>query len=352
MHAIMSKGKKIFSVIFILFILGGSAGGYFIYNWIYGSNVFLDGKKSVIIFIPTGSNYDRVMEILKEQDIIKDQRSFDWVAKEKKYRENIKPGRYRVLAGMSNSDLINMLRSGNQEEITLTFNSIRTKAQLAGRVGAKLEADSIELLRVLNDADLLRDKFGMNKDNILSLFIPNTYDLYWNTNGEEFLNRMAKEYRNFWNKERRSKAAAMGLTQTEVTVLASIVQEEQNRFNDEKPVIAGLYLNRIRKDMLLQSDPTVRYALGDFSINRILLKDLQVDSPYNTYKYPGLPPGPICIPEISSIDAVLNSDNNSYLYMCAKEDFSGRHNFSKTLEQHTIYAKKYQQALNNRNIKR
>jgi UPF0755 protein len=348
----MSKRKKIILFSFLFLLVAGGAGGYIVYKWIYGSNVDLDGKKSVVVFIPTGSDYDRVVEILNEQHIIKDQKSFDWVAKEKKYRESVKPGRYRVLAGMSNSDLINMLRSGNQEPVTLTFNNIRTKAQLAGRVGAKLEADSNALLKMLNDPDYLRDKFGMTADNIISMFIPNTYEFYWNTDGEEFMKRMAKEYRNFWTPERKNKAKQANLTQTQVAILASIVQEEQNRFNDEKQVIAGLYLNRIRKDMPLQSDPTVRYALGDFTITRILNADLQVDSPYNTYKYPGLPPGPICIPEISSLDAVLNYDHNEYIYMCAKEDFSGHHNFSKTLQQHLVYAKKYQQALNSRNIKR
>jgi UPF0755 protein len=344
--------KRIILSLFLLVLIGGGAGGYVLYKWIYESNVDLDGKKSVVIFIPTGSDYDRVVEILNEQHIIKDQKSFDWVAKEKKYRESVKPGRYRVLAGMSNSELVNMLRSGNQEPVTLTFNNIRTKAQLAGRVGAKLEADSVELLRMLNDADYLKDKYGMNTENIISMFIPNTYEFYWDTDGEEFMKRMAKEYRNFWTAERKSKAKKSNLTQTQVAILASIVQEEQNRFNDEKAIIAGLYLNRIRKDMPLQSDPTVRYAIGDFSVSRILNKDLQVDSPYNTYKYPGLPPGPICIPEISSLDAVLNYDKNDYLFMCAKEDFSGHHNFSKTLQQHLIYAKKYQQALNQRNIRR
>jgi UPF0755 protein len=348
----MSKKKKIILSLFLLLIVGGGVGGYLVYRWIYEPNVDLDGKKSVVIFIPTGSNYERVLEILNEQNIIKDEKSFDWVAKEKKYKENVKPGRYRVLAGMSNSELINMLRVGNQEPVTLTFNNIRTKAQLAGRVGAKLEADSTVLLKMLNDADYLHDKFGMTTDNIISMFIPNTYEFFWNTDGEEFMKRMAKEYRNFWTEDRKARAKQSNLTQTQVAILASIVQEEQNRFNDEKSVIAGLYLNRIKKDMLLQSDPTVRFAIGDFSVSRILNSDLQIDSPYNTYKYPGLPPGPICIPEISSLDAVLNYDHNDYIFMCAKEDFSGHHNFSKTLQQHLIYAKKYQQALNQRNIKR
>lgn len=339
-------------MVLLFLLLGGAAGGYFIYNWIYGSNVYLNGKKSVVIFIPTGSVYDDVLEILRKENIIKDERSFNWVAKEKKYKEHVRPGRYRVLAGMSNSELINMLRAGNQEPVILTFNTIHTKQQLAGRVGARLEADSAELLKMLNDGEYLNTKFGLNTDNILSLFVPDSYEFYWNTNAEEFMQRMAKEYKNFWSQERKNKAKLAGLTQSQVSILASIVQEEQNRFDDEKPIVAGLYINRLHKNMLLQSDPTVRFAIGDFSLNRILNKDLEIDSPYNTYKFTGLPPGPICIPEVTSLDAVLSYDHNDYIYMCAKDDFSGRHNFSKTLEQHLVYAKKYQLALNQKNIKR
>jgi UPF0755 protein len=351
----MAVKKKIlrFSFITLLILVIGAAGvGYYIYKEIYSANVFLDGKKSLVIFVPTGSDYKQLLNILNENKVIKDQRSFDWVAEKKKYKSNVKPGRYRVLAGMSNDELVNMLRSGNQEPITLTFNNIHTKQQLAGRVGSKLEADSTELLKMLNDADYLKDKLGLNKDNVLSLFIPNTYEFYWNTSGEEFMNRMAKEYKSFWTAERKAKAKTADLSQTQVAVLASIVQCEQTVFNDEKSVIAGLYMNRLKKEMPLQSDPTLIYALGDFSIQRVLDKDKDIDSPYNTYKNTGLPPGPICVPEISSLDAVLNYQKNDYIYMCAKEDFSGKHNFSKTYEQHCIYAKKYQKALNDRNIKR
>jgi UPF0755 protein len=348
----MKKYKKIIFVFLALLIIGGSAGAFFIYKWIYQSNVLLNGKKSVVIFIPTGSEYQDVVEILGEQQIIKNMKSFEWVAKEKKYSENVKPGRYRILANMSNTELINMLRSGNQEPVQVTFSLIRTKEELAGRVGGKIEADSAEILDFLNNEELLQTKFGLSKKTILTLFIPNTYEFYWNTSAQEFLERMAKEYKKFWTDERKQKAKQAGLSQSEVSILASIVQEEQRVFDDEKRIIAGLYINRLNKNILLQSDPTVIYAIGNFSINRVLKKDLEIDSPYNTYKYSGLPPGPICIPEISSIDAVLNYEKSDYLYMCAKEDFSGRHNFSKTLEQHNIYAKKFQQALNKRNIKR
>ena len=348
----MKKYRKPLAIVLGILLLAGGGLAWLIYGWIYQPNVLLDGKRSVVVFIPTGSDYNAVLEILGEQGIIKDMKSFEWVAREKKYPGSVKPGRYRIMANMSNAEMVNMLRSGNQEPVSFTFTNIRTKEQLAARVGAKLEADSSEVLDLLNNEEILQTKFGMGTRNILTMFIPNTYEFYWNTSAQEFLERMAKEYRKFWTEERKNKAKAAGLTQTEVSILASIVQEEQRVFDDEKKTIAGLYINRLNQGICLQSDPTVIYAIGDFTINRVLKKDLEIDSPYNTYKCQGLPPGPICIPEISSLDAVLNYEKHDYLYMCAKEDFSGRHNFSKTLAQHLVYAKKYQQALNKRKISR
>jgi UPF0755 protein len=347
----MGKKGKIFLTLTII-LLGGASAFYWFYKDVYFPNVDLGNEKSVVVFILTGSTYDDVKKILADKQILKNEKSFDWVAEQKKYKNNIKPGRYRVTKNMSNNELINMLRSGNQEAVTLTFNNIRTKQQLSGRVARKLEVDSNELYKVLNDDELMMEKFGLKGQAVLSMFIPNSYQFYWNTSAEEFLKRMAAEYKKFWTEERKQKSKTINLSQTEVAVLASIVQEEQNRFDDEKKIIAGLYINRINKKMPLQSDPTVKFALGDFGRTRILNKDLEIDSPYNTYKNTGLPPGPICIPEISSLDAVLNYEKNNYLFMCAKEDFSGRHNFSKTLEQHNVYAAKYRKALDARNIKR
>jgi UPF0755 protein len=260
-----------------------------------------------------------------------------------KYPNHVKPGKYLIKDGMSNRDLIHMLRSGHQVTVRLVFNNIRLKKDLASQISRQLEADSVSLVKLLNN-DTALSGIGFNRFTIMTLFIPNTYDFYWNTSAEEFLRRMQKEYKKFWNDERIEKGRLAMLNPVEVTILASIVEEETQK-DSEKPVIAGLYINRLRKGMLLQADPTIKFALGDFTIKRVLKKYKDIDSKYNTYKYEGLPPGPICIPSISSINAVLNYQRNDYLYMCAKEDFSGYHTFARTIEQHERNAKLYQSAL-------
>lgn len=324
---------------------------FLLYKTIYRSNVHLGGRDSVFVYIPTHSDFARVCDTLYSHQYIKDKKSFEWLANKMKYPSKVKPGKYMLRKNMGNKALISMLRSGRQTPVKLTFNSIRTKKELALRISTQLEADSSEFYLLLHDDQFLR-QYGLNSKNCLVMFIPNTYEFYWNTSAEQFLSKMHKECNKFWNGKRKAKLANTGLNKTEVSILASIVQAEQTRFNDEKPRIAGLYLNRLRKGMLLQSDPTVIYAIGNFNIRRVLNRDKNYDSPYNTYLYTGLPPGPICIPEISSIQAVLNYESNDYLYMCAREDLSGYHNFSRTQEQHLIYARKYQQALDKMNIKR
>ena len=344
--------KKIISSFILLVVVAGGVGGYFVYKYIYQPNVSLGEKKTEFIYIRTGWKFEDVKNMLYEKNYIINRFSFELLAEKKKYKNNIKPGRYRLKNRMANNALINHLRAGLQEPMQITLNNIRTKEQLVSRVCKKLEADSVEMTSYLNDDDFLTKKFGMTSENILSMFIPNTYEFYWNTSSEQFLERMAREYKAFWNDERRKKAKSINLSQSEVSVLASIVQAEQNYFNGEKKIIAGLYLNRIKKEMPLQSDPTLIYAIGDFTIQRVLDKHKEVRSPYNTYTNLGLPPGPINLPEISSLDAVLNYEKNDYIYMCAKEDFSGRHNFSKILEQHNIYAAKYKNVLNKKKILR
>ena len=199
---------------------------------------------------------------------------------------------------------------------------------------------------------VFQKKLSLSEDDITCIFLPNTYQFYWNTSAEEFVERMLKEYSNFWNSSRKKKASKLGLNYCEISILASIIEKEQNIRLDERPVIAGLYLNRLDKGMKLQSDPTVIFALGDFTIRRVLKKDLKFDSPYNTYIYSGLPPGPICIPSINAIDAVLNATKHNYIFMCAKEDFSGYHNFAKNVREHNKNAKMYRRALNKRRIMR
>jgi len=343
--------KKVFMAVaaltVILFLLVFSR----FYKTLYRCNIDLKGKDAVFIYIPTHSDFSKVCSILYDGQYIKDKESFEWLAGKKNYIAKIKPGKYQIRKGMSNKQLIDMLRAGRQTPVKLTYNNIRTKDELITKICTQLEADSTELRNILNNDHSL-SKFGLNSRNCLAIFIPNTYEFYWNTSADEFIDRIYKEYKKFWNADRLQQAENCGLDKIQVSILASIVQAEQTQFNKEKPVIAGLYINRLRKRMLLQSDPTIIYAIGNFNIHRVLNRDKEINSPYNTYKFEGLPPGPINLPEISSIDAVLNYDKNDYIYMCAKEDLSGFHNFSRTLEQHTIYARKYQQALDAKNIKR
>ncbi len=350
----MAKGKssflkKIIISIVLILLIGGGIGGYYAYKTIYQSNVNLGDKKSEIVYIPTGSTFEDVIRILGENNILKNRSTFELLAEKKKYKNNIKPGKYRILAKMSNNALVNLLSAGIQEPIKINFNGLHTVDEFISRVGRRIEADSNALKQAILDNGFL-SKYGFNQDNVQGLFIPDAYEFYWNTSAEQFFDRMAKEYKTFWNDERKRKVKAIGYSQTDVMTLASIVQGEQCCDNEEKKIIAGLYINRLKDKMPLQSDPTVIYAIGDFTIQRVSYDDKNIDSPYNTYKIAGLPPGPIGFAQQSSIDAVLNYDANDYIYMCAKEDLKGKHYFAKTFEQHKVYAKKYHDALNARNI--
>ena len=266
------------------------------------------------------------------------------------YPNRVKAGKYRLEPDMNNRTLINKLGGGIQEPVKLRFENIRLKENFAAHLAQQLEPDSIAFINLLNDESLAAS-YGFDTANFFSMFVPNTYEFYWNTSAERFIERMQQEYEKFWNEQRREKAAGLNLSLQEVSTLASIVKGEALHV-DEMPTIAGLYINRLRKGMLLQADPTVIFANNDFTIRRVLYRHLRTDSPYNTYLYRGLPPGPIMMPSIASIDAVLNHQQHNYIYMCAKDDFSGYHNFAVTQAEHSINARKFQQALNERNIKR
>ncbi len=325
---------------------------YELYSRVYQPNIVLPvnvGEK--YIYIPTGAEFNQVIQILSETGLLINANSFEWLATTKKYTTNIKPGRYRINSNLNNNELINLLRSGKQTPIQVTFNNLRNKEQFAGKIAYQIEADSVDLLTYITDTSFLNSN-GFSAENMICLFVPNTYEFYWNTSSKQFVERMQKEYEAFWNADRKAKAKKIKLTPFQVVALASIVEKEQNIKKDERPEIAGLYLNRINKKMKLESDPTLIFALGDFTINRVLNKDKKVDSPYNTYIHKGLPPGPICIPSINSIDAVLNASEHKYIFMCAKEDFSGYHNFAKSYRKHLRNARKYQKALNKRKIMR
>lgn len=256
---------------------------------------------------------------------------------------SIKEGKYSIPSGLNSVELIRRLRSGNQEGINVTLNNYRTTKEMSEDVALHFRFDSNDLLNYIHNADL--ESLGITEEQLLTLFIPNTYEFFWTASPQNFVERMIKEHDAFWNKaERTEKLKQNNLTKAEAYTLASIVQKETNK-NDEKARVAGVYLNRLKRGMLLQADPTVIFAVGDFSIRRVLYRHLEHDSKYNTYKYLGLPPGPICMPDVSSIDAVLNAEGHSYLYFCAKADHSGYHSFAKTLREHNRNAKAYQKSL-------
>lgn len=320
---------------------------------LYGYKIFYSPNimdENNILFIKKNDNYADVYKQLQEKEFLIHPRNFDLAAYAMGYKNNVKPGRYELKGIQSNKQLIEKLRSGRQDALKFRFQNIRLKENFAGLLGHSFEADSLTFLSLINDKEYA-ESFGFTQDNFFSMFIPNTYEIYWNTEPKKIMERFAKEYRRFWNESRLQKAKDIGLLPQEVSTLASIVQGEALH-QDEMPKIAALYLNRLRKGILLQADPTVIFANKDFTIRRVLYKHLRFDSPYNTYIYKGLPPGPIMMPSIAGIDAVLNPAQHEYIYMCAKEDFSGYHNFAKTLTEHQINARRFQQALNDRNIKK
>ncbi|WP_297090602.1 endolytic transglycosylase MltG [uncultured Draconibacterium sp.] len=336
-------GKYIIIFFAIAFIIVG-ARGYQLYRYVFNVNVNSD----YVLMIDEGDNLKTISEKLQNDQVLLNFKAFKWVAKKKKYADYIRPGRYEIEKGMTTNQLVNMLRSGAQAPVNITFNNVRFKEELAGKVSKYIKADSLSILQLFSDEQQITD-WGFTSENFRAMFIPNTYEMYWTTSATEFAERMKIEYDRFWNDTRSKQAAKMELTPQQVVTLASIVQSETIK-PDELKTVAGLYVNRLRKNIALQADPTVKYALGDYSIKRVLNKHLEIDSPYNTYKFAGLPPGPICFPEITSIDAVLNYEEHNYVYMCAKEDFSGYHNFARTLSQHNRNAKKYRDALNERKI--
>jgi len=318
-----------------------------LYRLFFGISVSPVGDKSVI-YIPEKASYKQVMDSVKVNLVIKNQKVLDWIAQKKKYPRLVKPGKYVIDKSLSYNELINILRGGRQTPVKITFSNIRTMNDVAGRFGGQIEADSVQIMNYFSDPQNY-NRDGFKPEDIISLFIPDTYEFYWNTGAERLYNRMLREYHKFWNRERIQKSDAINLIPTEVSTLASIVDEEAIK-RDEMPTIAGVYLNRLKRGIPLQADPTIKFAINDFTINRILYKHLEINSPYNTYKHAGLPPGPIRCPSIEAIDAVLNAEKHDYLFFAAKPDFSGYHNFSRTLSEHNRYANQYQRELNKRRI--
>lgn len=340
----LSKRSVLITIVCIVSI--ALAGAFFFIESIISTKFNIE--KTVYIYIDENKDYNSILKQLDTTAHVNDLVKFKKVADYYNYPKDIRTGRYAIEPDMTVKDVVSLLKGGHQAPVKLKFNNIRTKDDLAQRLSNQLMLSKEKILTALNDSLLCAD-LGFNVETIDCMFIPNTYEVYWDISLDNFLKRMHTEYERFWTEERKQKANKEGLKPVEVSILAAIVEEECY-FPDEYPMVAGLYLNRLRSGQMLQADPTVKYAIGDFSLKRILFVHLQVDSPYNTYRHEGLPPGPIRVPSIKVIDSVLNATKHNYLYMCAKEDFSGRHNFAETHAEHVLNANKYRTALNLRKI--
>jgi UPF0755 protein len=342
--------KRILLFIAIIVTLGLAYLSYTIYESVFGPNTSFEGQTKEI-FISKEDNIDSLINTLSPH--LKDINSFIQVAQRKSY--SLKPGRYIIKKGMNNNEIVNVLRSQNMP-VRITFNNAENIAELSGKLASQFDADSLEFLNVLTDESFLKER-ELTLQQSLSLYIPNTYEYYWNTTPESVQKRLVKEYEDFWNSSRERKRNAINLSRLEVAVLASIVQKESTKV-EERPTIAGVYINRLKRNMKLQADPTVVYALKqkyntpDSIVRRVLLKDLEIDSPFNTYKYEGLPPAPLIMPDISSLDAVLNYKKHNYLYFVADTKNMGYHIFSKTLSEHNRNARIYREWVSRQNIYR
>lgn len=343
--------KKIITIASVVIISGLLIYGGILANQIFSKNTKFS-ESELYVYVPTGSTYEDVKKII--EPFVDNMNRFEMVANKRSYPENIKSGRFLFTKGMNSYELVKALRSN--VPVKLAFNNQERLENFAGRVSSQIEPDSLTLLKTFKDSIFLKEN-GFNEENVFAVFIPNTYEVYWNITAEKFRDKMIKEYHNFWNKERIAKAAKQGLTPVEATILASIVHKESVK-KDERPRIAGVYLNRLRLEMPLQADPTVIYAIkkkdNDFDqvIKRVFYNDLFLNSPYNTYKVIGLPPGPIAMPDITALDAVLNPEKNNYIYFCASVERFGYHEFAATLPEHNVNAKKYADWINSQGVKR
>ncbi|TDI64450.1 MAG: endolytic transglycosylase MltG [Bacteroidetes bacterium] len=338
------KGRKILILIIIIFSVLLSSFSFYAYQVIKTPNILVQ-QDDTFIYIYPGTTFKQLQDSLYHKGIVHDLISFSMLAKFKGYDKNIRPGRYLLKSEMNNIEAIDLLRSGNQVPVNITFNNVRLVSELAEKICANIALPPEEFNQLLADSVVI-ESYGFNQENFLSMFIPNTYEVYWDISAAVLMDRIYYEYQNFWDEKKKEKARSIGLSPKEVSVLASIVHAESQQNDDELPRIAGLYMNRLDRNMALQADPTLVYAAGDFTIRRVLNEHREIDSPYNTYMYTGLPPGPIRAPSIAAIMGVLDSETHNYLYMCAKEDFSGSHNFASSLSQHLRNARLYQNALN------
>ena len=342
----MIKKKILISIIVFSTLL--SSISVYLYQMFYSPN-FLINQKDKFLIIEDNMNFNDVRNKLIQDTILNDVLSFSVLSKAMKYNQNIKSGAYKIKSNMSNYSLIKMLRSGNQTPINISFNYARKIEDLAKIISKDLKITSDEFMEFINNKK--NDLYGFNKMNIMAMFLSDTYEVYWNISIESLFNKMHSEYTKFWNEERINKSNELKMSKIDISILASIVASETIKI-DEANIIAGVYINRLKKNMYLQADPTLVYAANDFSIKRVLNKHKKIASPYNTYINKGLPPGPIKLTTKEYIDAVLNYEKHKYIYFCAKDDFSGYHVFAIKLSQHNRNAKKFQKALNKRKIYR
>lgn len=339
--------KWFWRVLLVLMASAACLAGY-AYWKAFLPNVVASKEGDFALKIPRGAGFDYVMEELEASKALKDVGSFATVARFRGYPTLVKPGLYLLKPGLNNWELVGKLRSGAQDQMKLSYRSHRSLDEIADDIGPQMEFGKDALISKMRDAAYLK-KYGFDERTIRALFVPDTYFVYWTMSLDEFFSKMKREYDAFWNADRKAKAAASDMSPTEAITLASIVQSE-TYMATERPVVAGLYLNRLRDGIPLQADPTVIFAHQDWSIRRVLTRHLEIDSPYNTYKYAGLPPGPINNPERSAIEAVLSPASHKYIFMCAKPDFSGYHNFASTLSQHNRNAAAYQAAMNKQKV--
>jgi UPF0755 protein len=348
-----AKAKKILILLSAAIVLVVAISGFSLWRTFYASAIKTELPDDGYFYVQTGETYSDVLERFKEKGIVKDVNLLDWTLRKKNYPNMVKAGRFKLSPKMSLVDIANLLRSGNQSPVRLTLRSQKNFSELANVLAQHLEPD-LHLWQTAFDELKLRGIDGVTGDAVYTYILPNTYEIFWNTKPYQFIERMQREHNKFWSRNgREEKAKSLGMSKAEVQIMASIVQKESNK-SDELNRIAGVYYNRIKKRMLLQADPTLVYIVNQDGgeVKRVLNKDKKLDHPYNTYKYLGLPPGAICMASAKSIDAVLNLEKHNYLYFCAREDFSGYHNFASSYTAHLRNARVYQQALNKRKIYR
>lgn len=343
----MVTNKRI-KIVILVFSLVSAMFSYYVWQVFKTPNFNVEANKPFELFIPEKSSYESVLDTLKKHDLVRDQLSFRFLAKVLNYPEKVRPGRYIIHSEMGNWELLRKLRNGRQDAYKVVINNFRLKEDIAGRIARQTAYDSSAIYAILDSAELMQ-KWGFNAETSPAIFVPNTYEVNWTTSFPEFLGKMHKEYEKFWTAKRKADATKLGLTPVQVSILASIVYGESKNANEQSRV-AGVYWNRLQINMPLQADPTVVFAWKDFTIKRVTSKYTALNSPYNTYKNKGLPPGPISIVPSEVIDKVLNLERHKFIYFCAKADFSENHAFAVTYEEHMQNAADYQKALDQRKI--